>query len=269
MLDKWLGWRKRQPSSYSEFEVIDVKEINELSSEAKLYISRIFLNARIDPEYLKEMAELIGWQKVQGHIIEKGVPTLTRVKRGEFGETLICAMLEHFHKYKIPIFKLRFKQIGNETLHGTDVLALVIDSEGLISEVCYVESKLRTDNISKMTAVEGYNQLKSDYANRLPQTLSFISQRLFEQRHNGQMNALYNAFKSYMKDRTDTTDKDSFCLSLCWDSAMWHEKVLDNLQENGVELPKLTVHVVLIGNLRQVTDEIFAELGVTEVSDDD
>ncbi len=269
MLDKWLGWRKRQPSSFSEFEVIDVKEINKLSSEAKLYISRTFLNARIDPEYVKSMTELLGWQKVKGLIIERGVPKLTRVKRGEFGETLICAILEQFHGYKIPIFKLRFKQIANETLHGTDTIALVIDSEGLISEVCYVESKLRTDNSNKMIAVEGYNQLKNDYEDKLPQTLLFISQRLFEQRHNDQMNALYGAFKAYMKDRDDTTDKDSFCLSLCWDSAMWHEKVLDNLQENGVELPRLIVHVVRIGDLRRITDEIFAELGITEVSDDD
>src|SRR5437764_1453428 len=94
MLAKWLGWKKRQPCSYSEFEVIDIEEIGKLSSETKLSLSHMFLNARVDPEYLKEIAELIGWQKVQDLIIERGVPTLTRVKRGEFGETLICAMLE-------------------------------------------------------------------------------------------------------------------------------------------------------------------------------
>ncbi len=269
MLDKWLGWRKRQQSPYSEFEVIDVEEISELSSEAKLHISRIFRNARIDPEYLKDIAESLGWHKARELIIERGVPTLTSVKRGEFGETLICAILEQFHGYKIPIFKLHFKQIANETQHGTDTIALVIDSEGLISEVCYVESKLRTDNSNKMIAVDGYNQLKNDYKDKLPQSLLFISQCLYKQRQNDKMNALYAVFKSYMKDRTDTTDKDRFRLSLCWDSAMWHEKVLDNLQENGVELPSLIVHVVRIGDLRRITDEIFAELGITEVSDDD
>src|SRR5260370_41759686 len=215
------------------------------------------------------MADLLGWQKVKGLIVERAVPKRTNIRRGEFGETLICAMLEQFHRYKIPIFKLRFKQIGNETLHGTDGLALIMDNEGLITEVCYVESKLRTDDRKMGVAVEGYRQLKSDYEDELPQTLSFISQRLFEQRHNNEMKALFNAFKSYMQDRTDTTEKDSFRLSLCWYSAMWRVKVLANLQENGVEIPKLTVHVVLIENLREITDEIFAELGIKEVTDDD
>jgi hypothetical protein len=44
---------------------------------------------------------------------------------------------------------------------------------------------------------------------------------------------------------------------------------LENLQDNGMDLPKLAVHVIRIHTLRQITDELFAELGVTEVSDDD
>ena len=219
MLGQWLNWRERQPSTYSAFEVIDVEEICRPSSEMKAYVSRTFLNARTDPEYLEEMTELLGWQKVKELIVERGVPKQTEIKRGEFGETLIGAILEQFHGYKIPILKLRFKQIGNETLHGTDTLALVVDSEGVITEVCYVESKLRTDNSRMDVAVAGYKQLKSDYEDKLPQTLAFISQRLFEQRHNSQMKAWFNAFKSYMQDRTDTIEKDNLAFDTLWPGA--------------------------------------------------
>ena len=74
--------------SYSAFEVIDVEEISSLSSETKSYISRTFLNARNDLEYLEEMADLLGWQKVKGLIVERAVPKRTNIRRGEFGETL-------------------------------------------------------------------------------------------------------------------------------------------------------------------------------------
>ena len=71
-----------------------------------------------------------------------------------------------------------------------------------------------------------------------------------------------------MRERRDTTDRDTFRLSLCWDDLAWREKVLENLQDYGVTLPKFTVHVIRINGLRQLTDELFAAFGVTEVYDD-
>jgi hypothetical protein len=58
-------------------------------------------------------------------------------------------------------------------------------------------------------------------------------------------------------------------LSLCWEDTAWRERVLENLQDAGVEVPRLSVHVMRIHHLRHLTDELFAEIGVVAVSDDD
>jgi hypothetical protein len=209
------------------------------------------------------MAKYLGWEQVSKQIVATIMPGLPTAKRGEFGEVLFAAILEEFHDYKIPVPKLRFKITAGQSLPATDILALKVDEISAIIEVCFVESKLRTTS-DNTAAVEGYKQLQSDYESKLPDILTFIAARLHERN-----DALFETFASYMRDRGDVTDKDNFRLGLCWERSEWHEKVLQNLQENGVDLPRLTVHVIGIDNLRQIIDELFAELGIEEVFDDD
>lgn len=263
MLNTWLNWNERDPCPYSQFKVIDIEQKADLSPEVTSYLNGLLRAERFAPEYLGAMSEYLGWQRVRDLIVATQVPRTIAVKRGEFGEVLITAILEQFYGYSIPVPKLRFKITANQSLPATDVLALKIDDKGSIAEVCFVESKLRTSS-DDMAAVEGHRQLQEDYESKLPDILSFISQRLYERK-----DSLFDAFASYLCDRRDTTDRDTFRLSLCWEHSAWREKVLENLQDDDVTLPRLTVHVIRINNLRQLTDELFAALGVTEVHDDD
>jgi hypothetical protein len=263
MLDRWLSSNQRESSSYSDFEVIDVVQTSGPTSEMQSTLINLLRDSRFDPEFLGSMAEHLGWNVVRDSIVAGQMPKLMRIRRGDFGEVLINAILEQFHGYTIPVAKLRFKIIGNQSLPGTDALALKTDNQGAIVEVCFVESKLRT-KVDYMAAVEGYKQLQEDYESKLPDILSFIAQRLHERQAR-----LFNAFATYMRTRQDTTEMDTFRLSLCWENSEWREKTLENLQDEGVTLPELTVHLIRIHQLRQLTDTLFAELGVTEVTDDD
>lgn len=184
-------------------------------------------------------------------LLQKKVPTLPNMKRGDFGEALMATLLSYFHEYQIPVPKLRFKIGGNQTLPATDFLALKIDKNNSIFEVCFVESKFR-GSLDKYAAVTGYNQLQNDYSVRLPNILTFVAERLYERK-----DALYESFRSYMRNRKDTIDMDTFHLGLCWERDSWDESVLEKLEENGVNLDILTVSVVCIGGIRNLTDEIF------------
>ena len=263
MLDWWLSWNEREPCSYAQFEVIDVEEVNDLSPEVRSYLVDLLCAARFEPGFLEDVARDLGWPNVMQLIVATQMPITITARRGEFGETLFSAVLEQFHGYVIPVPKLRFKFSAGQSLPGTDVLALRTDDEGSITEVCFGESKLRTGR-DNMAAVDGYNQLQDHYESHLPDIVKFVAQRLRERN-----DPLYDSFKSYMRDRIDTTDRDTFRLSLCWDSTEWRENALENLEEDGVELRGLTVHVVRISSLREITDELFAQFGVTEVRDDD
>lgn len=259
----WLKHSQRNPCPYDQFGVIDIEEATDVSPELRTYLISLLRSERFDPAFLEAMASELGWEDVKNLILNPEVRTITTGKRGEFGEILIGSMLEQFHEYSIPVRKLRFKLTSGQTLPATDVLALKLDAEGAIVEVCFVESKLRTES-DTMAAVDGFNQLKKDYESRLPDILKFVAARLHDRR-----DPLFNAFRAYMGDRRDTKERDTFRLSLCWDCEHWSERALENLQENGVDSPKLVVHVIQLKRLRELTDGLFREAGLTEVSDDD
>lgn len=263
MLEGWLGWVERTPCTYEQFSVIDIEEEAACSSEVKARLKELIVSSRQDPGFLSTMADYLDWQDVEELIVAATTPTLERVKRGDFGEALAATMLEEFHGYTIPVPKLRFKLAGNQTLPSTDTLALRFDDAGLVSEACFVESKLRTVRDIR-AAVDGYEQLVSDYENKLPGILMFVAHRLWEQRH-----PLFDSFAKYMADRVHGTERDTFRLGLCYDTCKWDEAALLNLEDRGVELPALRAHVTRIRDLRVLTDGLFSELGMTGEFEDE
>jgi hypothetical protein len=134
----------------------------------------------------------------------------------------------------------RFKITANQTLPVTDVLALKVDQHGAIVEVCFVESKLRT-SVNNMIAVNGYEQLRQVKDSQFPLILRFICERLHERR-----DPLFQPFFSYLSNRRDTSEMETFRLSRCWERVYWREECLQNLEENQVVLPRFIVHVIRI-----------------------
>jgi hypothetical protein len=266
MLDRWLKCNERNPSQYLKFSVIDATEVAILSSEIREYLTQMLRRSIFDSNFLEKLADYLNWSNVKKMIREK-VPIQETNKRGDFGEALIVEILEQFHGYKVPVYKLRYKITSDQRLPATDAIAVKVDKYGNVTEVCFIESKLRTRfiNLDCDVATKGCNQLQNDYDSEIPAIIQFVATRLYES-----SDSLLEPFLSYMRSRIDNTDKDTFRLGLCWERTEWDELVLENLEENNnVNLPKLTVHVIRINNLKQITDELFNTLGIIELSDDD
>ena len=267
MISTWLESTERSPNPYTQFRLFDVTEPADLSDQARDYVSELLRESRFDPGFLTAMAEILGWDLVSDSLASGAAPESIPTKRGDFGEIIITELLEELHGYAVPVKKLRFKVTRNQLLTGTDALALRINEEGTITEVCFVESKLRTATRSeedRTLATKGCDQLKKDYDSKLPDILQFIAQRLYETD-----DALFEAFGEYMRTRVDTTDLDTFCLGLIWDRDGWEEQILQNLEDHTNVMPRLMVHAVRINNLGPVSDDMFARVGVIEVSDDE
>ena len=262
MLKEWLCWLERDPSPYSEFRVIDVTEIQPPTDVVINHIRDLLIHARLDPKFLQDAAKYLGWDKVQA-LAASSQPKGFRMRRGEFGEVLSSAMLQQFHGYTIPVQKLRFAISSDQSLPGTDVIVLRLDSQRKITEVGFVESKLRTGSDTG-AAVQGYKQLKHDYEQQQSDMLHFVAQRLYERN-----DLLKDEFMKYMLDREDRRDRDSFQLFLIWEQPGWSETVLQNLEDNDVELDRLTLHVTLVQNLGQLTEKLFRSIGVDGAVDDE
>jgi hypothetical protein len=261
MLAPWLVSTRRDPQPYKRFGVYDVIHTEPCSDETKAHMAELLRDAALSPTLLQGLARRLGWSEVE-RIVGEQQPTISKMQRGRFGEVLTAAVLEQQHGYTIPVRKLRFHLTPNQSLPATDVLALKLGPRGSITEVCYVESKLRT--VSDHAAViAGSSQLLEDQRARLPSIVMFVASRLDDGR-----SPLLNAFLDYLADRREGRPSDTFALGLCWDSDIWTEAHLRSLEQDGPDLDLLTVYAMRLQELRTLTDEVFELIGVNDLADD-
>lgn len=262
VLKKWLTHQTRDPCPYAQFAVYDATELVAPDVEIKAYISDTLRDETHDPQFLKDAADFFGWDRVR-HLIQAGLPTQASARRGEFGEAiagLIVSVLVGFH---IPVRKLRYKISASQSLPRTDVLGIRLDDRGEIDAVCIVESKLRT-GADTSYAVSGYKQLHEEVENTLNDILLFVAERLYER-----SDTLYGPFMRYLRDRSPGVVREDCRLFLTHDARSWNERTLSNLDDESIQLNPLSVHVVLVEDLSALTDELFANIGVEVLIDDD
>jgi len=264
MLSKWLLWKAPTPAPYKNFALIEIDEQTQISQEVKGYLMQVLQDARIDTDFLKTAVSHLGWDKVQTLLLDQRLPSAPKLRCGFFGEVLTSALLTEFSGYVIPVQKLRFAITPNQSLPGTDVLAIKKEGE-IVSEICFVESKLRNTKDAS-AAVTGYRQLKEDHMKKVPDIISFVLSRLYEMK-----DPLLYGFLNYLQDRSDTTEKESFRLGLIWENEAWAETVLQNLEEEvkPVDSPHLIVQRVRIQRLAPLIEELFKAMGAAMVLEDD
>ena len=264
MISNWLAWTPRDPSPYENFQLIDINERASISSEVKSHLTELLVEARFDLPFLQVVTKRLGWKTVQKHLISTSQPTVPILRRGFFGEVLTSGILVEFFSYIIPVQKFQFAISANQSLPGTDLIAIK-KNERSLSEVCFVESKLRT-TADTGAAIQGYKQLKKDYSERIPQMVLFILARLFETK-----DPLFENFLNYLRDRRDMARVERFRLGLAWERDAWTETVLKNLEEevDDPELPRLVVQCARVRELPSLIKELFQMIGVVEEPTDD
>ena len=259
-LTNWITKSPRGDSQYS----YSVNDIHPLASSNEIPVEQLaglLQESYFGKVYLQGLVDRYGWQKVSKEILSHSVPTDIKVQRGDFAEAIAARWLEESEGYEFPVKKLRYKIRGNDTLHGTDCLALKLSDSGGLAEVCFVESKLRTSADNGL-GIQGYTQLEADVNEVVPAILSFVGRQLAEKNH-----YLKQAFHDYIFSRD--VQIETYKLWICYDESSWNEMLLQNLEDHGVNMLRFEVYVHLINQLAKVSDEVFALIGVVEVSDND
>ena len=254
---EWLYPVPRTNSTYS-FEVTDLKEeTSKRPSSAEL--AELLRESYWKQDFLANLADKYGFEAVRDKFLQAHDKTWLSVRRGDFGEALSVEYLRKVEGYLVPVMKLRYKIVSNQTLPGTDCVAVKLSEEEII-EVAFVETKLRT-SLDTSVAVGGAKQLKRDADSTLPEILTFIAQRLHETN-----DPLASRFESYIFDRN--IELDTYLLIIFHESAEWRERILINLEDEAVELEPLHVYVAKIDDLKQMSDTAFATLNAEVIEDD-
>ena len=253
----WLNPFPRASSDFS-FEVTDLKETSKVPSSAEL--ADLLTESYWGEDYLANLAARYGFSEVRDKFLKARVGTLLSVKRGDFGEAVTVDYLKEAEGYLVPVHKLRYKIGANQTLPGTDCIALKL-SNGALVEVLFVESKFRT-SLDLSVAIAGTRQLKQDADSEIPVILPFIARRLSET-----SDPVTELFLSYLFGRNAVPE--CYLLMLLHEAKSWTERILENLEDEEIEIEPLHVYVAKIANLKDLSDGAFSVMGAEVVEDDE
>ena len=251
----WLAPSPRSNAGLS-FDVTDVVDTPPPPSASDL--ADLLTESYWGNDYLADLADRYELSDIRDKFLRSRAGTRLQVKRGDFGEAVTVDYLKCVEGYLVPVMKLRFKMAANQTLPGTDCIALKV-SEETLTEVAFVESKLRTSQDLDV-AVEGARQLERDAGDVTPELLVFVARHL---RETG--NPLADLFEEYVFRRD--TDLDRFLLVLLHERDAWDERVLQNLEDDELELTPLHVYVAAISNLRDTCEGAFSAMGAEVLED--
>lgn len=253
---QWLSPSKRTENGFS-FEVTDITETPAVPQTAEL--AALLADSYWGSEYLENLAARYGFDEVRQRFLRARSGPILAVRRGDFGEAVTVAYLQEVEGYTIPVLKLRFKIGANQTLPGTDCVSLKL-SGGSLSEVAFVESKLRT-SLDLSVAVVGCGQLKKDAESDVPEILTFIARRLRDTGH-----SLTDLVERYLFERD--IDLDKYLLVIVHETANWDERILENLEDEDMGLEPLHVFVARVSDLKNLSDGAFTAMGAEVLEDE-
>lgn len=186
------------------------------------------------------------------------------LRRGVFGEVLSVCLLEEFHGLVIPIKKLRYRTASHDSPKATDVLAIKINNDRVITEVAYVEAKVRTTrNRIGQLAVTAHEQLQKDCKAEIPEIMGFAAEVLC-----GRDDPLLESIMAYLR-RRDEEELDSHHIFIVVDKGCWRESDLDGLVQHETLLDPLDVHIVAIDSLVDKVDLVYGLIGLEAMPDDE
>ena len=261
-LNLWLNHTSKDDSSFDQFVINYISEITKPTDKIKRGLANIVASAWIDPDLLTDICDEIGWTETRDFLLEVP-PSNKTAKRGEFGEALTYELLENMLGFRVPVRKLRYKVTGGQSLPGTDILAVKLD-EGSISEVCFIECKLRTvfDN---QAALDAYNQLLGIRTQKYPDIVRFTANRL---KDSG--DRLFGSFMNYMLKHSGSVQIETFRVTLIYERSVWDINVIERLRDHSEKnrLGNTYVDVVSIDDLKDLVDSVFGSIGIREVIGD-
>jgi len=254
MINKWLKEEKRVNTHYSKFSVIDLTE-NDMQEEVKeikkFLANRIIIHLDY-PERLRKIFKNESKDKLRKHILGLILPEQDvhfNPEQSFLSEIITAEILEKIRKAILPIYKLRYKELRNKAMRGkADVIAcnLLGDKPRII--FAEVKSKI---TYKKKIAEEAYKGLINNNLD-VPEIVDYISKIL-------ENDDKYNLASLFCKAIINPSfySKD-FHIFLIFEKSKWKEDILKNLNDIEIELPNLTLNVVLISSLNDLIKEAYS-----------
>lgn len=253
MINRWLYEEIRELDT-DKFQVIDLREVNNISQEIKEYIANYLIQSFRNIEQLKFRYKDRDREELRKYIREKIFPIQSNqfsknVKQGDWGEVLSSIILSDIKRVVLPITKLRWKINNEKSMFGTDVFA-IREIQGKLPELIYCEVKTKI-TYDKEIGTKAYESLYRDNGSSLPDIIDFISRLYYEK---GEYELAEKCDKIYLD--MDKHEKE-FQIFLVLDKSIWKDEIINILKDSSVNLEHLFVNIILIPDFRALMEETY------------
>jgi hypothetical protein len=242
VLASWLSIAPRPAGTYP-FDVSDSTEARRWGEPEVDMLARLVAAAKADVAVLTEVAAVLDWDFALTRL--RGSKLLT-LRHGDFGEAIAQGHIQVIEQLQVPVPKLRFQVDPEQSLHGTDIVALETDGS-VVKSVHLVETKLRT-GVDNDVALEAHSELRDGQAVGFADVLGLVLERLAKENR-----SLYHSLLALLGTRGENSPFH-YGVYTIFDAAAWREKVLDTLRDEANLLAPLHVRAVLIEELRALID---------------
>jgi hypothetical protein len=161
----------------SQFQHFPMKEREGIRGNIKPALTEAILEHHLHSRTISGALERLGYKKAAeyfGSLLPKG----NKTRKGNFGEVVASEHLCQRYGYRMPVFKLRFRDNPDMPMRGEDIVAFELAEDSKIIAICIGEAK----------TLEHYNgdQVKNAHKRLViayhpyPITLSLISNILHE-----------------------------------------------------------------------------------------
>ena len=242
------------PKIIFPFKTIEYVETNSWNNSTADFLSALIRENTVDEEFLKYMKKKLkwDWKKIYTTFVIESQPSHDNLKKGKFGEIFHGQILEEFYNYVIPVKKFQYQFNRNQSLTGTDIIVIKI-KEAKITEICYVETKLRTS--SDYSAIsEAYDEIIQSKGSSMDSTLKFILKELYKTDK-----ILHSQLTEFIGEMTHD---DKFRIGAIFEKKIWRQRYIEKLNDCMQELDlDLTVDIVKINNLKELVNNSYKAIG--------
>lgn len=236
--------------------VLSTVRATSIRAELVVALTAFLERNKVDVKVTKDLLEVAGWTTAMAPLLAGR----TAVKRGDFAEMLAAEAAEAMDGMLVPVRKLRYQIDPNQTLPGSDVVGFVVDEDGAIVDLEFIESKYRTKP-GQDIAVEAHEQLANDRSRGYATTIHFLASRLNELDP-----VLYADFLRFLSLRTLPGSRHTVVITC--DEKNWREDIAENLNDLSSHLPELWLRVFRLDSAGDLVDAVYSALLWDPVDDD-
>lgn len=130
-----------------------------------------------DLAHIADDVERLGFPGA-ARIFRQRLPASARSRSGELGEILAAEFAEFQTGFRIPVYRLRYKDQRELALRGDDFLGICADDENRLS---YLKGEAKSGQVvSTAVVTDARDRLSQDDGRPTPTSLLFVTDRLLE-----------------------------------------------------------------------------------------